>query len=101
MIQPLYKSYFASSWKLPGITVWSELGQDSSHANRHSDDICEPSGSLIKTTDTVKHLGGILTATGFKTPAVIARIGEAKASVKNLEAVWRHTGLTKDHKLEI
>ena len=63
---------------------------------RHSSEILDPLGAAVKTADTVKYLGGILSANGSCTSAVIARIGEAKSAFATLEAIWKHSRLTQE-----
>jgi len=68
---------------------------------RHSDDIVDASGSPLKAVSKVKYLGSVVTADGQCTAAVIARLGESRASFSKLEAIWKHSALSKSRKLEV
>jgi len=46
-------------------------------------------------------LGSVITADGQCTSAVVARLGEARASFTKLEAIWKHSALSKSRKLEV
>ena len=51
--------------------------------------------------DTVIYLGSHLTADGSTDAAVARRIGEARHSFVALNAVWKHTSLSRKRKLDI
>ena len=68
---------------------------------RHSAEILDPWGAAVKTTAKAKYLGGILSADGTCTSAVVSRLGEGRSVFQNLLAIWKHSTLPLSRKLAV
>jgi len=57
-----------------------------------------PDGAPIKRVEQAVYLGGLLAADGRPKAEITRRLGEAKRTVDNLQAVWQHANMTREWK---
>ena len=63
--------------------------------------LCAPNGDEIKSKDSIKYLGALLSADGRVHSELARRIGAGAADFKALQKVWRHSTLSTSRKIEL